>query len=148
MAKKKTAKKPGGSSKAKPADASPGHNAKVNRALTKEYFEDLDNLHKEKAETSSGYASRIGNLYEKAANELGVGKKALQEAYGEHQFEKKKIARRKEMTPEQQQDVDRVILAAASYKTSPLFMAAQDREERQQAAKEMGGKDEGESKSE
>lgn len=141
MAKKAKATKKATGPKAKPANAAPGHNTKVDRVAAKKFFDSLDALHKEKAENASTYAERIGNVYEKAANELGISQKAVKEVYADHKYELAKLKRRKEMTPEQNHDIDRLTLAASSYKTSPLFLAAEEREQRLAAAKETVAND-------
>lgn len=139
MAKKATSKPKGGGGskpKAKPASPGPGHNLKVDKAGTKTAFDRLDQLHKDKASDASSYASKIGNVYETAANDLGVTQKALKRAYSRHVFEKKWQSSEKEMDPEVVDQVDKLILASASYKTMPLFKAGEDRAALHEAVKD------------
>lgn len=144
MAKKVVAPKKRAGPKAKPAKAEKGHNSvvKVDRAKTKDFFEKLDKLHKDKADDASSFASKIGHLYEQAANTLGTTQKAIKRAYKRHKFEKTWQAEEKELDAQIANETDALVLAAASYSTTPLGLAAQERSERTAAAKEMGAAEE------
>lgn len=105
------------------------HNMRVDKKVARKFFDQLDALHDQKASSAASFASRIGDTYETGKNELGVSMKAFKEAYAEHKWEKAKQARRAEMEAEIRDQVDRIVLAVASYASTPLGKAAAERDE-------------------
>lgn len=112
-------------------------NLKVDRKALKGYIERLDNVHEEKRSTNAGFMSDIKELYQEAANALGVPRKLVRELYAEHEYERKKQEHDKEREAGESMQMDKLRLALGSYANSPLGKAAVERAERDDAEEEM-----------
>jgi len=127
-----------------PPPAPIGHNYRVDKKKAKAHFDDLDRLHKEKAETNAGYMADINNVYEKAATALGIPEKIIKKEYKKHKALKAIENDRANLESDERDMLDSLDLALGSFKNTPLGRAAIEQQELAAAAGDDGEEPESE----
>jgi len=135
---KKTAKPRTKKEKATPGI---GHNYRVDRRVAKEFFDKLDKLHAQKAESNAGYMADINVQYEKASNALGIPEKLVKKVFKQHRAALSAQAEYAELESDERDQYDALMLAHEFFKSSPLGKAAIDRKERDGITAEMAPDD-------